>query len=222
MNFFDIDNTMIHVLGYPLSYLEFLGWISGIAAVALSARANIWSWPLGLINVTLSFFLYFQVQLYPDMFLQVFFFVTNVAGWWRWANPAKEEEDRKHELKVSFMKRSQLVLTLGIGIIGTIVMALLASNLHELLPSVFSQPSAAPFLDSFITVISIVATFAMIQKKVECWIMWLLVDIVATYVYWVRDIKFYSLLYFIFCVLASYALYNWSKEYRDYQRDATA
>jgi nicotinamide mononucleotide transporter len=220
MELFDIENIAFTILGYNLSYIELFGWISGLAAVILSAEANLWSWPVGIINVTLSFFLFYQVQLYPDMFLQVFFFVTNVLGWWRWANPRKEEEDSRKELKVSWMDRRQLVVTASVGLIGTVLMALFARNLHEWLPSVFSKPSASPFLDSFITVMSILATFYMVQKKVECWIIWLLVDMVGTYVYYIRDLKFYSLLYFIFCGIAAFAVWNWMREYRSYRKIA--
>src|SRR5690349_16469720 len=102
-----------------MSYLEFFGTIAGAIAVWLSAKANVWSWPIGLINVTLFFFLFFQVQLYPDMFLQAFFFVTNLMGWWRWKHPTKNEEDNKHELKVSYMPLQQMLLLSAAGIVGT-------------------------------------------------------------------------------------------------------
>lgn len=217
MEFFSIEKIAFTILGYNLSYLELFGLLSGILAVALSAAANLWSWPIGIVNVTLSFFLFYQVQLYPDMFLQVFFFVTNLLGWWRWAHPKENEEDSKKELKVSWMNRSQLAITIIASFIGTIAFGIFASKLHEMLPSVFSLPSATPFLDSFIAVMSILATFYMVQKKIECWIIWLLIDIVATYVYFVRDLKFYSLLYFIFCIIASIAIWNWIREYRTYR-----
>lgn len=217
MAFFDIEHVLFTVWDYPVSYLEFFGWLAGVIAVGLSARANIWSWPIGIINVVLSFFLFYQVQLYPDMFLQVFFFVTNVMGWWRWLHPKPFEEDRKHELKVSYTKPVNLALILGGGLIGTLLFGLFASRLHEWIPTLFSKPSASPFLDSFITVMSIITTFYMIQKKIECWIIWIAVDVVATYLYFVRDIKFYSLLYLIFCFIAAYGLWNWMREYRSYQ-----
>lgn len=218
MTFFDIKNIFFTVLGYPLSYLEFFGVITGIIAVWLSARANVWSWPLGIVNVTLSFFLFFQVQLYPDMFLQIFFFVTNLIGWWRWLNPQKGEEDVKRELKVSWMDRKQLIVITGIGILGTIAFGLLASRLHDFFPFVFAKPSASPFWDSFITVMSIVATYYMIQKKIECWIIWIAVDIVATGLYFIREIKFFSLLYFVLTVLAVFGFYRWKKEYESYKK----
>lgn len=220
MAFFDIESVLFTVWGYPVSFLEFFGWLTGVIAVGLSAKANIWSWPVGIMNVVLSFFLFYQVQLYPDMFLQVFFFVTNLLGWWRWANPRPGEEDKKKELRISYMKPTELALVFGGGLLGTWLMGQSASNLHEWLPSVFSQPSASPYLDSFITVMSIITTFYMIQKKVECWIIWILVDLVATYLYFVRDIKFYSLLYLLFTGIATFALFNWMKEYRGYKNQA--
>lgn len=217
MSFFDIDHIFFTLLGYPLSYLEFFGTIAGVIAVWLSAKANIWSWPLGIVNVTLSFFLFYQVQLYPDMFLQVFFFITNLVGWWRWTHPQHGEEDRKDELKVSWMKPTQLAVTCGIGLVGTVLIGFFASRLHELFPVVFTKPSASPFVDSFITVMSIVTTFYMIQKKIECWIIWIIIDVIATYLYFVRDIKLYSLLYFILTLLAAYGLWHWMKEYKSYK-----
>jgi nicotinamide mononucleotide transporter len=217
MDFFTIDHVLFTLWDYPVSYLEFFGMISGIVAVGLSSLANVWSWPIGIINVVLSYFLFYQVQLYPDMFLQVFFFITNVLGWWRWTHPKENEEDQKHELKVSFMDKKDLVIVMVVGLIGTVLLGLFAQNLHALLPKIFTKPSAAPFIDSFITVMSIITTFYMIQKKVECWVIWLIVDIVATYIYFVRDIKLYALLYLIYCFIAAFALWNWIREYRSYK-----
>ena len=199
-----------------MSYIEFFGVVSGLVAVWLSAKAHIFSWPIGIINVVLALFLYYQVQLYPDMFLQIFFFITNIIGWWRWANPQPGEEDMKNELKVSYMKRTQLFITISTGIIGTIALGMLASHLHDWFPSVFSLPSAYPYVDSFITVMSIVATFYMIQKKIECWVIWITVDVIAVFLYYIKGVKFFSLEYLIFTGLASYGLWHWIKEYKSY------
>jgi len=219
MSFFDIDNIFFVIWGYPMSYLEFFGTIAGFIAVGLAARAHIWSWPIGLINVVLFFFLFFQVQLYPDMFLQIFFFVTNLMGWWRWAHPKPGEEDRKQELRVSFLQPRQFVMLSAIGLVGTLLMGTFAKNLHELVPSVFSKPSAFPYLDSFVTVMSITTTFFMIQKKIESWIIWILVDVIATYMYFAKGIKFVGVQYLVFCFMAAYGLWNWVREYRSYENN---
>jgi nicotinamide mononucleotide transporter len=217
MDFLNIDKIFFQALGYNMSYLEFFGVMFGLVAVWLSAKANIWSWPLGIVNVVLAFFLYYQIQLYPDMFLQIFFLVTNIIGWWRWLNPNPEEADRKQELKVSYLRMNQFVLLLVISVGGTLFLGLLSSRLHEWFPNLFALPSAFPYVDSFITVMSITTTFLMIQKKVECWIIWIIIDIVATGLYYVKGVKFLSVEYFVFTILAAYGLWNWMQEYKRYQ-----
>ena len=200
-----------------MSYLEFFSVMAGLLAVWLSAKANIWSWPIGIVNVSLSFFFYYQIQLYPDMFLQIFFFVTNLMGWWRWANPKPEEKDNKRELKVTFMKRRQFIL-LSIGGIGaTFLIGMLASKLHDWFPYLFNLPSSFPYADSFILVMSIISTFLMIQKRIECWIIWIVIDIVATILYFIKGAKFFSAEYLVFTFIAAFGLWNWIREYNSYE-----
>jgi len=201
-----------------MSYLEFFGTIAGAVAIWLSARAIVWSWPVGIINVVLFFFLFYQVQLYPDMFLQVFFFITNLMGWWRWTHPKTFEEDRKRELRVSYMKRNQLLMIFAVGLVGTIAFGTLAENIHEIFPRLFPKPSAFPYLDSFVTVMSIITTFLMINKKIESWIFWILIDVIATYMYFAKGIKFVGLEYAAFCLIAAFGLWNWTREYRSYTK----
>ncbi|MDV3307998.1 MAG: nicotinamide riboside transporter PnuC [Cyclobacteriaceae bacterium] len=218
MEFFDIDSIFFEIWGYPMSYLEFFGTIAGFVFVVLSARAHILNWPVGIINNIFFIILFYQVQLYPDMFLYGFFTVTNLIGWWRWSHPRPGEEDRKRELKVSHMRLSQLAILGGIAAVGTFTLGTFASKLHEILPTLFPEPSAFPYLDSFVTVTSIAATYAAIQKKIEVWIVWIIVDLTATYIYFVKGIKFVGVQYFVYTLIAAYGWYNWSREYRSYEQ----
>jgi len=148
--------------------------------------------------------------------------VTNMLGWWRWTHPKKYEEDKKHELRVSFMQRSNLLAIVIVGALGTFLFGILAENIHEIAPRWFTKPSAFPYLDSFVTVMSITTTFLMINKKIESWIFWILVDAIATYMYFVKDIKFVALEYLAFCFIAAFGLWHWTREYKSYQRTETA
>jgi len=69
-------------------------------------------------------------------------------------------------------------------------------------------------MDSFTTVMSIFATFLLIRKKVEAWWTWLAIDMISTYMYFVKEVKLYSFLYAVFCVIALFGAINWTKEYR--------
>jgi nicotinamide mononucleotide transporter len=215
-HFFDINTIFFTIWGYAMSYLEFFGVVSGGIAVWLSARANVWSWPIGAASVVLFFFLFYQIQLYPDMFLQVFFFVTNLQGWWRWTHPKPGEETLQSQLKISRMPTRQLITWSAGGVVATVLLGTFANNLNTLFPVMFSKPSAFPYIDSFTTTMSVLATFMMIQKRVECWYMWLAIDLVLTYVYYVKDVKLVSAEYFVFCFIALQGAWYWTREYRSY------
>lgn len=214
MFFFDHESVFFTLWGYPLSYLEFFGTLAGGIAVWLSARGNIWSWSIGIVNVVLFFFLFYQVQLYPDMFLQVFFFITNLVGWWRWAHPKPGEENRRKELRASWMGLRNTGVMLLATLAATVAFGYFASSLHELAPVLFPQPSSFPYADSFVLTISIAATYLMVQKKVECWAAWILADVVATYLYFSKGILFVGIEYFVFCLIAAYGLWQWQREAR--------
>ena len=216
MYFFDQNSILFTVLGYPMSYLEFFGTLAGGVAVWISAKANVWSWPIGIINVVLLFFLFYQIQLYPDMLLQIFFLITNLLGWWRWLHPKFGEEDKKRELRVSYISTKWRWISVTMVTVGTVIMGTAAANLHEWLPSLFSKPSAFPYLDSFVTVTSILAQYWMLHKKVECWFLWIIADIIATYLYFAKDVKFLGLEYLVFCFIAAFGLWNWNREYKTY------
>lgn len=213
MNFFNINYIFFEALGYKMSYLEFWATITGAVAVWLSARENVWSWIIGLFNVVLAFVLFYQIQLYPDMLLQVFFFVTNLIGWWQWKFPKREEANLNNELIISKLSTFQWTILGLCGSICTLLMGGFAQNLHEWIPTLFSMPSAFPYMDSFTTVMSIAATFMLIRKKIEAWYVWLLIDLIATYMYYLKEVKLYALLYFVFCFIAAFGAYNWTKEF---------
>jgi nicotinamide mononucleotide transporter len=216
--FFDITNTFITVFGYEMSHLEFWATLTGGIAVWLSAKENVWSWIIGLLNVVLAFVMFYQIQLYPDMLLQVFFFVTNIIGFWQWKFPKQLEANENNELIISKLSILQIGIVSIIGVVGTYVLGTFAKNLHEIAPLVFNLPSSFPYIDSFILTMSVMATFMLIRKKVEAWWIWLGVDLIATYLYYIKDVKVYALLYAIFCVIAIFGAIAWTRKYLRQER----
>lgn len=211
---FDVNNIAFELWGVAMSYIELIATITGLIAIVLSSLENVWSWIIGLVNVVFAFFMFFQIQLYPDMFLQVFFFVTNIIGFWQWKFPKAHEENLNKELMITKLSIRNFALLLGVGLLGTMALGTFSKNLHEILPSVFSLPTDFPYLDSFTTVMSIVATFMLIRKKVEAWWIWLVVDVLATYMYYVKEVKLYALLYFVFVIIAGFGAWEWTKRYK--------
>lgn len=205
MNFFEIKNIAFQIWNYPISYVELIGTLFGLASVYFASRANILTWGTGIVNEVFLFILFFQVQLYADMFLQIYFFVVTLYGWYKWNT--KTSENKISE--TSFRNRIFLSVTI---LIGTLISGFLFTNIHLYLPTYFKIQAAYPFTDSFVMVSSIVATILLAKKKIENWYLWIAVDLVCVVLYFKKGVYFLSLEYFIFLGLASYGLYHWRKQ----------
>jgi nicotinamide mononucleotide transporter len=205
MNFFEMKNIAFQFLGYPISYVELIGTLFGLFSVYFASRANILTWGTGIVNEVFLFILFFQIQLYADMFLQVYFFIVTIYGWHNWKTNTAE----KMISEINF--RNKLLLAAAIFIFS-LLSGFLFSNIHLYLPEYFKVKAAYPFIDSFVMVSSIVATVLLAKKKFENWYLWIAVDLVCVVLYFKKGVYFLSLEYFIFLGLASYGLYHWKKQ----------
>jgi nicotinamide mononucleotide transporter len=205
MNFFEIKNVAFQIWDYPISYVELIGTLFGLISVYFASRANILTWGTGIVNEVFLFILFFQVQLYADMFLQIYFFIVTLYGWYNWNSKTAESKISE----TSF--RNKIFLTVTI-LFGTLISGFLFTNIHLYLPTYFKIQAAYPFTDSFVMVSSIIATILLAKKKIENWYLWIAIDLVCVVLYFKKGVYFLSLEYFIFLGLASYGLYHWKKQ----------
>ncbi|MEK7227988.1 MAG: nicotinamide riboside transporter PnuC [Patescibacteria group bacterium] len=195
-----------------MSYIEFFGTILNIWCVWLVAKNRILNWPVGIIATTLFGILFLQINLYADFFEQIYFFITGFWGWWVWAKAkGLPQSSQKPILRINTRSRPWWVLTI---VLGTIILGYLTSNLNIYLPQFFNDPASFPYLDSFTTILSFVATILLVRKELEAWYLWILVDIIGIGLYWAKGVHLISILYCVFLILAIKGLLNWSNIYK--------
>lgn len=221
LRFLDIGNTAFTLLGYQVSWLELLGTASGLWAVWWTAKDRWENWPVSIVNAALFFWLFWQVRLYSDMLLQVFFVGVSIWGWWEWTHP-KENANEKGMLKVSWNSRRTNVLTLlgcvvAIGAWGWVV-----AHLNAWLPGLFPEPAAYPYWDAAPMVLSVVAVWWQALKKVESWWLWIAVDVECTVLYLVKGTLLMSIEYFVFGVICVLGMRWWVREWKGYPENAGA
>jgi nicotinamide mononucleotide transporter len=219
MALFDIHFIIITIFDYKLSLLELIGTVSGMLCVWLTAREKVSCWPIGIVNILFFFVMFYQVQLYSDMILQIFFLIMTVYGWWKWTHPRDESENNgRNELKISTL--TPLILTLVIVFSGAGVFGLgtFMKHIHELLPLYFPKAAAFPYPDAFTTIFSITANLLMTIKKRECWILWIIVDIVSFIMYFLKGINLVAIEYVIFAIIALMGWLNWTREEKSYKQ----
>lgn len=204
MNFFSIEHIAFSVAGYNLSYIELIGTLFGLISVYYASRANILTWPSGIINEIALFVLFYQVQLYADMFLQVYFLVVTIFGWRNW-------KSNKADVPVTRSDNRGRLLLVGLLIAGTMIIGCLIRELPHWLPVYFPLPASYPFADAFVMTSSILAIMLQARKQIENWFMWIIVDIVSVVLYLVKGIYFLAAEYVVFLGICVYGWYQWRK-----------
>jgi nicotinamide mononucleotide transporter len=180
------------------NWLEIAGVITGFICVLLNAKENIWGWPLGIISCFLYIFIMYDARFYADMWLQIVYVFLNAYGWYQWLYGGVN----KGELQVSHISRQQAVLLLPLGVSATGAAYYYFSTYTD---------AAQPFWDSFNTAFSLVAVSLQAKKKLESWILWIMVDIIYIPLFFFRGLRLTSLLYVAFLVLAVMGYILWRR-----------
>ncbi|MGL4668771.1 MAG: nicotinamide riboside transporter PnuC [Saezia sp.] len=205
---FDIQAILITVMDYPMSYVECIGTLFGLLTVYWAARANIWTWPAGIVNEIFFFAIFFQVQLYANMLLQVIFFITTLYGWYIWKTA---RNSKNGPLCVTFLTIRKTLIIAALIALCSAFFGYLVAHLHVLLPHAFPQEAAHPYADATVMSISIAATILLARKKVQSWLLWIINNIICIALYLMQGIYFIAIEYIIFLLIASFGLYQWQK-----------
>jgi nicotinamide mononucleotide transporter len=188
-----------------MSPLEITGVIFGLLSVYCSVKQNIWTWPTGIVSVSAFGFLFFNIKLYADMCLQIFFLWSCIQGWYFWLKGG----ENKTELHISRLTSQQIVLV-GIALIASV--AGIGFLFHTY------TDAALPYLDSTASGMSVVAQLLMMRKKLEHWFLWITVDVLSIGIYLYKNIPLTAGLYFIFLILCIKGLTSWKKEFTAHQQ----
>ncbi len=213
LQLFDVGNTFFTILNYPISYIEFFGTLFNLACVWLVAKKKILNWPVGLVGVVLFGILFYQINLYADFAEQIYYFITGIIGWYAWAKAKKPKDEAEDIVVLRNTKRQNISWAVSI-LATTVVSGWALSHVHTWLPAVFPEPAALPYLDAGTTMMSFAAQFLMIRRKLENWVLWIIVDIIAVGLYWYKEVPFIALLYLIFLFIATNGFITWRNTYR--------
>lgn len=184
-----------------MNWIEIAGFVFGVTGVWLTLRENVWCFPIGLANVILSLFLFFEQKLYADVLQQFVYIILLGYGWYMWI---KGNEYHK-KLKIS-VSNPQLLLMCAIAfILCTVLLGMILSTFTD---------ATFPWLDSTATSLSFVAQWMVAKKKIENWLIWIAVNIMYIGIYISKDLWLYSVLFSVYLLLAISGYLRWRKSLR--------
>lgn len=182
-----------------LSWVDWVATITAIFYVVLAAQERIWCWFWGIISCSLwayaSFVFY---DLWMDALLQLFYVAMGFVGLYRW----KFGNSSQQTLPVT---RMWWIHHVHIILVGGIMAFFFGYFFDEY------TPAAATYLDAFTTIFSIITTFLLIQKKLENWLYWVIIDATYAYLYFSRGAYLFAFLMVIYVIIAALAYRRWWK-----------
>jgi nicotinamide mononucleotide transporter len=207
------------------NYIEVFGAITGIIYVFLEIRQTIWLWPVGIITSTVYIWVFFTSKLYADMSLQGYYLVISCLGWYWWAKgeghraqgagrgaqgTGKTKEGENGRVGEGMKARLNVTrLKLRTGMVLTMVFVILFFIMNSILSRWTDSP--VPGWDSFLTSLSVVATWMLARKIYEHWLLWIVVNSVSAILFLTRGLYPTVILYMVYGIMSFAGLAVWKK-----------
>ena len=176
-----------------------ISFVLGLLYLLLEFRASVWLWPVGIVMPIVHSITYYKAGLYADFGMEFFYVLVAVYGFWKWM---RRTPDGSKSVAVPIRH-----FPADKALIGGVAFVVLWVGIGLFLA--YCTDSTVPVLDAFTTSLSIIAYWALANKWVEQWLLWLVVDAICTGLYVYKGIPFSATLYGFYTVMAVLGYRNW-------------
>ena len=217
-----INHTLFTIAGdVPVLLIDLVTSIFGLTCVFLAGRNSKYNFWVGYFYTALLFLMFWNKNLYASLILQPISLGINILGHYRWTHPKKGEESSSDpkSLKVTMLTWRQRIITMASVFVLAIFWGWLLRQLGtRWFVGVFpSDPK--PYLDALVTVLILVAQFLSAQKKWDCWIVWLFVNITQIVLHISVGHIFMTIVSALYLINGLASLYTWFKLYKKEKKD---
>ena len=189
-----------------MNVIDIISAVLGLTCVVLAGRNSKYNFWVGYVYNIFLFFLFWKQHLVAAMVLQPVAFVINAYGHWRWTHPKEDEKSSEdgRSLKVSKLSRHELLVAgAAVAFLGTVWALVLSSETADPLP----------WLDSYILMLTFLAQYLSAQKKWECWLVWLIVNVANCALYILAGLKFMPVVSLLYLINGIWSLVSWKRRY---------
>ena len=189
----------IYQTAIGLGWIQWSAFICGLIYIGLASLNRISCWIFGIASAALwAYDAYFEFSLIMDSLLNIFYVVMGVIGWVNWTGGGNEEQ-----LPITSLRSMSNAYLVGGGMLGTLIMWFVLSHYTA---------AALPFWDALTTIFSIIATFLLIQRKIDNWIYWIITDTIYIGMYYYKGAYLFGILFIIYTLMAIAGWLQWKQE----------
>ena len=191
-----------------MNWLEIIAVVFGVVAIWLASKGEVVNFGIGLVNCVLYGILFGREGLYSGMILQGIYFAINLYGLYSWRKPKKELDK---ELKVMWLTAKERMMIVMMIVVTGALWGMGVKYGAQLLPENIQEPQY-PMVDAILTTASVVAQILLTRKKLDNWVMWVIVDVVYIGLFLMVGMYWTAGLYVVYTGIAVNAVFSWNKE----------
>ena len=182
--------------------LEIFAVIFALLYLFLAMKQNIACWYAAFISTLIYIIIYWDVSLYMESLLNFYYLLMAIYGWINWNK--KSQIDKNYVISWSYQNHIVVILLI---LILTVISGF----------SLQKTDAVYPYLDSFTTWASVITTFMVAQKILSNWIFWIIINSIAIFLNFDRELYLTVILLMTYQVMSVYGYYQWRKSYYEYK-----
>ncbi|MGP4953105.1 nicotinamide riboside transporter PnuC, partial [Psychrobacter sp. T6-1] len=197
-------------------------------SVLLARKLSVLVFPVGLVSTGIFVYLLWQWQLFGDMFINFYYTVMGLYGWYNWTKNKQgtQELTPNDEISIEHISASDLP-TLALLGSATVAFVALIYYFRPVISNDFSFDGVVlgahlftwvDYTDMLTTALFLMAMWLMASRKIEHWLLWIVADAISVPLYFYKGYTFTSLQYVVFTLIAIWAYYEWQRRYRMQQQ----
>jgi nicotinamide mononucleotide transporter len=179
---------------------EALAVVLGLVYVLLILKRARLGWIAGGVSSAIYVYLAARAHLPMQSALQAYYVVMSFYGWYSWTRMQQHEGGRITRWPAHYHAAALAAIVL-----------LSMTTAHWL---ALETHAAWPYLDSFTTWISLLATYLVARMKLENWLYWISADTIMAYLFAAQGYPFTSGLFLTYMVIAVIGFRKWLRQYR--------
>tara|TARA_R110000868_G_scaffold107025_1_gene292987 strand:- start:980 stop:1585 length:606 start_codon:yes stop_codon:yes gene_type:complete len=177
--------------------MEVIAVVTALVYIVLASKGNRWCFLFGLISSLIYVYITFQLNFFFDVGINAYYVIMSFYGWGAWS-----KQTNPSAVKVQQISFKQLAITL---ILGAVIFLTLGAIADE------HSSAELAYFDAFTTVFAIIATYMVVKRQIENWLIWIVVDAVAAGMYFYKELYFTTLLFLVYTLVAVFGYLKWKK-----------
>jgi len=181
---------------------EIVAVLFGMAYVLLAAKESLWAWFFAFFGTLIYTILFWDGALLSSALLNFYYMIMAVYGFILWRGGKQSSE----ELVITSWPLSKNITVIILGSIISVVVGYLSSTYTT---------ARFAYLDGFVMIFSVIATWMLAHKILENWLFWIVIDAAAVVLYCKSGYLATIVLFAFYTVLAFYGHFSWRKAFRE-------